>query len=74
MDAYVEVAANVPEIKVRPDTDTVIAKLRDIHESGLFDAEPDVAVAQLAGVEPFNAVDDLSRLVDHVWKGNNAAE
>lgn len=74
MDAYVEVAANVPAMTVRPDREALIAKLTDIHESGLFSSEPDVAVTQLVGVEPFNTIDDLSTLVDLIWKSTNAAE
>ena len=74
MDAYVEIAANVPAIVAQPEREVLIARLRDIHQSGLFSADPDVIVTQLAGVEPFNTVDDLRTLVDLVWKGTNAAE
>jgi hypothetical protein len=74
MDAYVEVAANVPAVAVRPDRDTLIARLADIHGSGLFSPEPDVALTQLIGVEPFNLVDDLQTLVNLVWDGPDDAE
>lgn len=74
VDAYVEVAANVPAISVRPEREVIIARLTDIHQSGLFSEEPDVALSQLVGVEPFNTIDDLSTLVDLIWKGTNAAE
>ena len=74
MDAYVEVAANVPAIATPPEREALIARLRDMHQSGLFDEAPDVAVTQLASVEPFNTIDDLYTLVDFVWKGNHATE
>lgn len=74
MDAYVEIAANVPATAALPERETLIARLRDMHQSGLFDDAPDVAVTQLAGVEPFNTIDDLHTLVDLVWKDNHAAE
>lgn len=74
MDAYVEVAANVPAITVQPEREVIIARLADIRQSGLFSEEPDVALSQLVGVEPFNTIDDLSTLVNVIWKGANAAE
>lgn len=74
MDAYVEVATNVPAVATRPEREALIARLRDMHQSGLFDEAPDVAVTQLVTVEPFNTIDDLHTLVDFVWKGNHAAE
>lgn len=74
MDAYVEVAANVPSIAAEPEREKLIARLRDIRQSGLFSSNPDVAVTQLAGVEPFNGLNDLSTLVDRVWKDADAAE
>lgn len=74
MDAYVEVAANVPAITALPERETLIARLRDIRQSGFFDAEPDVVVTQLVGVEPFDTVDNLSSLVALVWKDPSAAE
>jgi len=74
MDAYVEVAANVPAIKLPPDKEVILARLKDIYESGLFSEDPDIALSQLEGVEPFNTIDDLSTLVGLIWKGINAAE
>lgn len=74
MDAYLEAAANVPAVATWPDRETTLARLKDMHQSGLFDEAPDVAVTQLAGVEPFNTIDDLHTLVDLVWKGNYVAE
>lgn len=74
MDAYVEIAANVPAVATEPEREALISRLRDIHQSGLLDESADIAVTQLAGVEPFNTVDDLHSLVDFVWKGNHAAE
>jgi hypothetical protein len=74
LDAYAEVATNVPANFVQPTRDTLIARLMDIHQSGIFSEEPDVAVAQLVGVEPFNTTEDLSTLVNLVWKGTNATE
>lgn len=74
MDAYVEVAANVPSVAAEPKRETLIARLRDIRQSGLFSSAPDVAVTQLSGVEPFNHRDDLSTLVDLVWRDADAAE
>ena len=74
MDAYVEVAANVPTISAQPERETVVARLRDIYQSGLISAQPDVAVTQLATVEPFNNINDLRSLVDLVWKGADATQ
>lgn len=74
MDAYVEVAANVPAIAVRPEREVIIARLTDIYRSGLFSEEPAVALSQLVGVEPFNTIDDLSTIVDLIWKVPNVAE
>jgi len=74
MDAYVEAAANLPALSMQPERGMLIARLRDIYEAGLLSDEPDVAVTQLAAVEPFNAVDDLAGLVDLVWKATDVAE
>jgi hypothetical protein len=74
LDAYAEVAANVPVVVARPSQDALLVKLSDIHQSGLFSEEPGIAVTQLSGVEPFNSVDDLSTLVHLIWKGPHAAE
>jgi len=74
MDAYIEVASNVPAIVTKPEREAIIAKLKDIRRSGLFSTDPDVAVTQLAGVEPFNNIDGLCVLVDFVWRGTNAIE
>jgi hypothetical protein len=74
MDAYVEVATNVPAITAPPEREALTARLRDIHRSGLFSAEADIALTQLAGVEPFNRVDYLHTLVDLVWKGPDATQ
>ncbi|CAH0168646.1 hypothetical protein SRABI76_01221 [Microbacterium oxydans] len=74
MDAYVEIAANVPAIGTRPAREALIARLNDMRQSGIFDDDPDVVVTQLVAVEPFNTVDDLRALVNLVWKGSHAAE
>ncbi len=74
MDAYLEAASNVPVVATRPEREMIIARLRDMHQSGLFDEAPDVALTQLAGVEPFNTIDDLQSLVDFVWKDNHVTE
>lgn len=74
MDAYVEVASNVPSITPQPEREAVIASLQNIRQSDLFSADPGIAVTQLAGVEPFNSFDNLSTLVDLVWKDADAAE
>lgn len=74
MDAYLEAAANVPSVATWPERETIVARLRDMYQSGLFDEDPDIAVTQLAGVEPFNTIDDLHALVDLVWKGNHVTE
>jgi len=74
MDAYNEAAKNVPPIAAKPERDAIMARLRDIQKSGLFSQEPDVAVTQLAGVEPFNNLDDLSSLVNTIWRSVDAAE
>jgi len=72
MDAYVEVAANVPIIKKTTERDLIISRLRDIHQSKLLDDNPSVAITQLADVEPFNSIDDLRMLVELVWRETNA--
>lgn len=74
MDAYVEVAANVPSITPQPEREALITSLRNIRRSGLFSTDPEIAVTQLAGVEPFNSLDDLKTLIDLVWKDADAAE
>lgn len=74
MDAYVEVAANVPAIGREPERGALIARLKDIRQSGIFDDDPDVVVTQLVGVEPFNIANDLRALVDLVWKDTHVAE
>lgn len=74
MDAYAEAATNVPAKFVPPGRDALIARLVDIHQSGIFSEEPDVAITQLVGVEPFNTTEDLSGLVNLIWKGSNATE
>jgi hypothetical protein len=74
MDAYVEVAANVPQLPHEPEREAIITSLRNIQRSGLFSTDPEIAVTQLAGVEPFNSFNDLSTFVDLVWKDANAAE
>lgn len=74
MDAYVEVATNVPSITSKPEREALITSLRNIRQSGLFSTDPEVAVTQLAGVEPFNSLTDLNKLVDLVWKDADAAE
>lgn len=74
MDAYNEAAKNVPTIAAKPEREALIARLRDIRQSGLFSIEPDIAVTQLAGAEPFNTLDDLSSLVEFVWRSADATE
>ncbi|MDQ1052800.1 hypothetical protein QE394_000728 [Arthrobacter sp. SORGH_AS 212] len=74
MDAYVEVAANVPSITPKPEQEALIASLRNIRRSGLLSTDPEIAVTQLAGVEPFNTLEDLNTFVDLVWKDADAAE
>jgi len=74
MDAYVEVAANVTPTAVKPERETLFARLKDIRKSGLLSKESDVAVTQLAGVEPFNDIEDLSSLVELIWREDDAAE
>lgn len=74
MDAYTEMASNVPNIKASPDQTTIVSKLRMIYQSGLFDTEPKAVVSQLAGVEPFNTIDGLESLVQQVWEDEHAAE
>jgi hypothetical protein len=74
MDAYVEVATNVPSITKKPEREALTASLRNIRRSELFSTDPDIAVTQLAGVEPFNSLDDLSILINLVWKDADAAE
>lgn len=74
MDAYVEVATNVPSSTPKPDNAALIASLRNIRQSGLFSADPKIAVTQLAGVEPFNSRDDLNTFVDLVWKAADVTE
>ncbi|PTT62740.1 ATP-binding protein [Arthrobacter sp. HMWF013] len=74
MDAYVEYAANVPSITPKPEQEALITSLRNIRRSGLFSTDPEIAVTQLAGVEPFNSHKDLNTLVDLVWKDADAAE
>jgi hypothetical protein len=73
MDAYAEVAASSPLATMQPERDEIVARLREIHQSGLLSGEPSVAVNQLSGVEPFNTTNDLAGLVDFVWKDSNAA-
>lgn len=71
MDAYAEVAANTTSIVNKPDRENLIARLYDIRESGLFSSQADVAVTQLAGVEPFNTIDYLPALVQIVWEASS---
>lgn len=73
MDAYVEVAANAPHLASSFEHETLIARLRDIRHSGLLDEDPAVAVTQLAGVEPFNGIDDLATLVEQAWRNVNVS-
>jgi Histidine kinase-, DNA gyrase B-, and HSP90-like ATPase len=73
MDAYAEVAGNSPFATTQPEPDEIVARLREIHQSGLLSAEPSIALDQLTGVEPFNTINDLVGLVDFVWKDSNAA-
>jgi len=73
MDAYAEVAASTPFAALQPEREEILARLREIHQAGLLSGDPSVAVAQLAGVEPFNIANDLAGLVDFVWKDSNAA-
>ena len=74
MDAYMEVAKNVPIISSKHEREALIANLKEIRQSGLFSKEPDVVVKQLEGVEPFDSVVDLSSLVYLIWGGVDAAE
>jgi hypothetical protein len=74
MDAYAEVAANVPARPAGSGRAAVLARLRDIHDSGMLSAEVDIAVSQLVGVEPFDTMDDLATLVNLVWKGTDVPE
>lgn len=74
LDSYAEIAASVPAVLALPEREAIIARLKDIHQSGLFSPVAEVVITQLASVEPFNTVDDLRTLVDFVWKGSNAAE
>ena len=74
LDAYAEVAANVPVITLKPEKEEILERLKDIYRSGLLSDEPDIAVTQLVGVEPFNTIDDLSTLVGLIWKGTNATQ
>ena len=73
-DAYVEVAANRPAIVQSQDRSGLLNRLREIHDSGLLDQNPDVAWTQLLAVEPFNAVPDLKLLVNLAWKSTHATE
>lgn len=74
MDAYVEVASNVPPVTKKPEREALIASLRNIRRSELFSTDPAIAVTQLSGVEPFNSLDDLSTLIDVVWKDADVSE
>jgi len=74
MDAYVELAANVPSMASQPEREALVARLTDIHESGLLDDDSAIALTQLNGIEPFNATDDLAALVDLVWRSTDGAE
>ncbi|GAB3614707.1 ATP-binding protein [Humibacter ginsengisoli] len=74
MDSYVEAAASVPAMANRPDRSALLARLRDIHHMGIFDADPDIATRQLADVEPFDTFSDLGSLVDLVWKDADGPE
>jgi len=74
MDAYVEVAANVPSMTSQPEREALVARLTDIRASGLLDNDPAIALTQLNGIEPFNATDDLPALVDLVWRSTDGAE
>lgn len=74
MDAYAEIAANTRVVISEPERDELLARLKDIHKSGLLSAEPSVALQQLADVEPFNTTENLVGLVDFVWKDFNAAD
>jgi hypothetical protein len=74
MDAYVEIAANVPALDARPAPEALIARLKDMRKSGIFDDDPDIVLTQLGAVEPFNTVDDLQALINLVWKGSHAAQ
>lgn len=74
MDAYVEVAANVPSVTRKPEREALITSLQNIRRSGLFSTDPEIALTQLANVEPFNSYNDLSTLVYLVWKDADAAE
>lgn len=74
MDAYAEIAADSSLATTPPERDELVARLREIHQSGLLSTEPSVALQQLAGVEPFNTIDSLVGLVDFVWREPNAAD
>jgi hypothetical protein len=74
MDAYVEVAANAQRLPAEVDRDTLVSRLTDIYQSGLFSSDPRIAVSQLADVEPFDSVGDLTEVVKRLWKDLNVAE
>lgn len=73
-DAYVEAAAGIPSTTAKPDRKALIARLKDIRQSGLLSADSAVAITQLPSIEPFNCFEDLKSLVDLIWREGNAAE
>lgn len=67
LDAYVELAANSPQAEPSIEHETLLERLRAIHETGLLDEDPAAAAKQLAGIEPFHSTNDLKVLVERVW-------
>lgn len=74
LDAYVELAANVPVLEYESDSHLIISRLEAARDSALFDQDPETAYSQLVGVEPFDSTDDLRALIELVWEGQDVSE
>lgn len=73
MDAYVEVASNARHRAATPLQDEILDKLRSLRASGIFSSAAEEAVTQIINVEPYNSVEELSTLVDMIWKEPHAS-
>ncbi|HRW98118.1 MAG TPA: hypothetical protein P5280_01440, partial [Cyclobacteriaceae bacterium] len=74
LDAYNEAAKNVTPIAVKHDHEVILMRLRDIRLSGQFSKDPHIAVTQLAGIEPFDNIDDLKSLIETAWGETDATK
>lgn len=75
-DLFVEMAGNVNVVRAEQPSEAAVEQLRQIRDGGIRDLEgkkmsSESATRLLAHVEPFNAIENLSSLVEQIWSEEN---